>query len=267
MIGMEVLCVFFFIGWGAGSLAGKLIGEREPYAEETGDIGKPQDADRERLREQKEAEDEDCESKEEKKEPEEDREIWMNTSFREPLLVNKDNRIPADYAPMLFLLPDGEHQAAKDAYQPLCDMLEAGEAEGLHFVVCSAYRDTKRQQELFDEDLEALMQEGYSYKQAYEEVAKQTMPPGYSEHSTGLAFDIVALDYQMLDEGQEETEENKWLLEHCAQYGFILRYPKDKEEITGISHESWHFRYVGKEIAEYIMEEGITLEEYLQKER
>ena len=92
------------------------------------------------------------------------------------------------------------------------------------------------------------------------------MPPGYSEHSTGLAFDIVALSYQMLNEKQEKTEENKWLQEHCAEYGFILRYPKGKEEITGISYESWHFRYVGTEISKYIMENGLTLEEFLTGE-
>ena len=109
-----------------------------------------------------------------------------------------------------------------------------------------------------------MMARGYSYERAYEEVAKETMPPGCSEHSTGLAFDIVALDYQMLDAGQERTEENIWLREHCAEYGFILRYPKDKEDITQISYESWHFRYVGEKAAKEIMERGITLEEYLK---
>lgn len=184
---------------------------------------------------------------------------------QELLLVNKENKLPEDYDVTLILLPDGVHEAAKEAYEPLCKMLKAGEQEGLHFVVCSAYRDVKYQEKLFTEDLDALMQSGYSYEQAYKEVAKQTMPPGYSEHSTGLAFDIVALDYQMLNAGQEKTEENKWLQQHCAEYGFILRYPRDKEDITGISYESWHFRYVGKEAAQRIMDEEITLEEYLEE--
>ena len=90
------------------------------------------------------------------------------------------------------------------------------------------------------------------------------MPPGYSEHSTGLAFDIVSSGYHGLTLKQEKTRENKWLREHCAEYGFILRYHKDKEEITKIRYESWHFRYVGVEAAEYIMKNGITLEEYLE---
>lgn len=179
------------------------------------------------------------------------------------LLVNKENKLPDDYEVELLTLPDGVNQAAKEAYQPLCDMLKAGQKAGLSFEICSSYRDVERQEELFEEDLRALINQGYSYFQAYEEVAKETMPPGYSEHSTGLAFDIVALDYQMLDEGQVRTAENKWLQEHCAEYGFILRYPQGKEDITAISYESWHFRYVGVEAAEYIMEKGITLEEYL----
>lgn len=183
-----------------------------------------------------------------------------------PLLVNKENPLPEDYQVELLTLPDGVNRAAVEAYEPLCDMLKAGRQEGLNFEICSSYRDAARQRELFEEDVAALMGRGYSYTEAYEEVAKETMPPGCSEHSTGLAFDIVALNYQMLDEGQEKTAENKWLREHCAEYGFILRYPKGKEDITLINYESWHFRYVGKEIAEYIMKNGITLEEYLEKE-
>lgn len=181
----------------------------------------------------------------------------------EILLVNKDHKLPEDYNVKLMTLPDGVHKAAMEAYQPLCDMLNAGQKEGLVFEVCSSYRDVKRQKELFDEDVNALIRRGYSYEDAYDEVARETMPPGYSEHSTGLAFDIVSRDYQMLDAGQKKTAENKWLREHCAEYGFILRYPEGAEDITKISYESWHFRYVGEEAAQYIMENGITLEEYL----
>lgn len=180
------------------------------------------------------------------------------------LLVNKDNKLPENYEVELVTLEDGVNRSAKEAYEPLCNMLRAGRKEGLVFEICSAYRSVERQQELFDEDMDALLRAGYSYSRAYEEVAKETMPPGYSEHSTGLAFDIVAYDYQMLDEGQEETAENQWLQAHCAEYGFILRYPKDKEEITQISYESWHFRYVGVEAAKYITENQLTLEEYLE---
>lgn len=183
----------------------------------------------------------------------------------EIILVNKNNPLPKNYEVELLTLPDGVNRAAKEAYEPLCNMLKAGQKEGLNFEICSSYRDVDRQRELFEEDIEVLIQQGYSYTKAYEKAAEETMPPGCSEHSTGLAFDIVALSYQMLDEGQENTAENKWLQEHCAEYGFILRYPQNKEDITSINYESWHFRYVGEEAAEYIMEKGITLEEYLEK--
>lgn len=179
------------------------------------------------------------------------------------VLVNKHNKLPEDYEITLKKLPDRTNQAAEEAYGPMCDMLSAARKDGMILEVCSSYRSVERQKELFEEDMRALVHKGYSYLDAYDEVARETMPPGYSEHATGLAFDIVALSYQMLNEKQERTPENQWLREHCAEFGFILRYPKEKEEITGIAYESWHFRYVGVEIAQYIMENGLTLEEFL----
>ncbi len=107
------------------------------------------------------------------------------------------------------------------------------------------------------------MAQGMDYDSVCGEALKQVMPPGYSEHETGLALDIVSADYQLLDDNQETTAENIWLRENCWKYGFILRYPADKEDITQISYESWHFRYVGEEAAEYITSNGICLEEYL----
>ncbi len=183
----------------------------------------------------------------------------------ELLLVNKEHKLPDDYEVKLKKLPDGTNRADELAYEALTEMLKAGRKEGLAFEICSSYRSAKRQQELLDEDINALLKKGYTYKEAYAEVTKETMPPGYSEHATGLAFDIVALDYQMLDDHQEKTEESKWLRKHCAEYGFILRYPQDKEDITQINYESWHFRYVGEEAAEYIMGKEMTLEEYLEE--
>ncbi len=179
------------------------------------------------------------------------------------ILVNKEHPLPEEYEVELLTMYDKVNRAAKEAYQPLNDMLSAGRKEGLAFEICSSYRDVEKQKKLFNEDVEAEMNKGLSYEEAYEEVARWTMPPGHSEHSTGLAFDIVALSYQMLDAGQASTPETLWLHEHCAEYGFILRYPEGKEEITHISYESWHYRYVGVEAAAYIMEHGITLEEYL----
>lgn len=181
------------------------------------------------------------------------------------ILVNKNHRLPEEYEVELLTMYDKVNRAAKEAYEPLNDMLAAGRAEGLAFEICSSYRDVKVQERLFQEDVDTLMQQGFSYEEAYAEVERETMPPGHSEHSTGLAFDIVSLGYQLLDAGQENTPETQWLHEHCAEYGFILRYPKGKEDITDIDYESWHYRYVGVEVATYIMEQGITLEEYLEE--
>lgn len=179
------------------------------------------------------------------------------------ILVNKQHKLPDEYEVELKTMYDKVNRAAKEAYGPLNDMLAAGRAEGLAFEICSSYRDVKVQERLFQEDMDELLGKGYSYEDAYEQVAQWTMPPGHSEHSTGLAFDIVSLGYQMLDAGQQNTPETQWLHKHCAEYGFILRYPKGKEDITEISYESWHYRYVGVDAATYIMENGICLEEYL----
>ena len=88
--------------------------------------------------------------------------------------------------------------------------------------------------------------------------------PGTSEHQAGLAVDIVDKSYQLLDERQEDTAVQKWLMEHCAEYGYILRYPTEKSALTGVGYEPWHYRYVGEEAAREIMSRGLCLEEYLE---
>ena len=98
---------------------------------------------------------------------------------------------------------------------------------------------------------------------AQRQAAMWVARPGTSEHQTGLAVDIVDTSYQILDEGQENTPVQQWLMAHCAEYGFILRYPTDKGAVTGVGYEPWHYRYVGKDAAKEIMEKDITLEEYL----
>ncbi len=183
------------------------------------------------------------------------------------MLVNKDHALPEGYSPQLHWLNNRSCAVAEEMYGALKEMLTDGSDEGLQFVVASGYRDTEYQQKLLDEDIEASMEsEGLTWQQAYEKETRETMPPGHSEHETGLAADIVSLGYQMLDAQQETTAENQWLRENCSRYGFILRYPRGKEEITQVDYESWHFRYVGVEAAQEIMSRGITLEEYLGEE-
>ena len=130
-------------------------------------------------------------------------------------------------------------------------------------MVCSGYRTVTRQTELFQEKIDELMVDGLTYDEAYTAAATVVAIPGTSEHNLGLAVDICATDYQLLDDAQAETPEQQWLMEHCAEYGFILRYPQGKEEITGIIWEPWHYRYVGVEAATEIMQSGLCLEEYL----
>lgn len=180
------------------------------------------------------------------------------------ILVNKEQPIPEGYKVELHWLQNKSCAVAEEMYDALRDMLSDGSDEGLEFVVASGYRSSEYQQQLLEEDIQASMEsEGLTWQEAYDKETRETMPPGYSEHETGLAVDIVSLDYQVLDREQENTRENEWLRRNCAEYGFILRYPEEAEAITGISYEPWHFRYVGKEAAEDITRQGITLEEYL----
>ena len=142
-------------------------------------------------------------------------------------------------------------------------MMEDGAAQGLSMYVTSAYRAYDRQVEIFNQSMQERMDQGMTPLEAYQETSIQVAMPGTSEHATGLAVDIISTEYDELDERQGDTDEQKWLMEHCQEYGFILRYPSDKSDITGIIYEPWHYRYVGKEAAEEIMEQGLTLEEYL----
>ncbi len=189
----------------------------------------------------------------------------LKLARQDPLiLVNKEHALPEDYKVELHWLKNGRNAVSELMYESLHRMLTDGSTDGRQFVVASGYRDTEKQQRLLDEDIAADMeQEGMTWQEAYDKETRETMPPGHSEHETGLAVDLVSLDYQVLDEAQEQTRENQWLRENCSKYGFILRYPRGKEEITGVDYESWHFRYVGEEAAQEITERGITLEEYL----
>ena len=130
-------------------------------------------------------------------------------------------------------------------------------------MICSSYRTWDKQRTLYDYEKNRYMAQGYSKEEAEKEAAKWVAVPGTSEHQTGLAVDIVAQSYQILDKKQEDTPEQRWLMENSYKYGFILRFPTDKSKITGINYEPWHYRYVGKEAAKEIYERGICLEEYL----
>ena len=182
------------------------------------------------------------------------------------LLVNRWNRMPDGYKFVKKKLKNGL-EVDERIYKDLTAMLADCGKAGLQPVVCSAYRSEATQTRLFKNKITRLRTAGYTTAEAEKEAMYWVAVPGTSEHHTGMAVDIVSAIYQTLDQKQEETAEQKWLMEHCWEYGFILRYPSDKSEITGIGYEPWHYRYVGKETALAMRDSGLCLEEYLRMVR
>lgn len=177
-------------------------------------------------------------------------------------LVNEEYPLDKEYEPELKKIADDAKVDERIA-EETSEMLNAAKKAGMNLVVVSAYRSYDAQYTNFNNDMQSWIYSGYSPLDAFEITSQSIAYPGHSEHSMGLALDIVSESYQNLDEEQEDTDEAQWLKEHCWEYGFILRYPAGTTEITGITYEPWHYRYVGKEAAKEITEQGITLEEYL----
>lgn len=176
------------------------------------------------------------------------------------ILVDAEHSVPADWDVTLVALRGGE-QVDRRIIDPLQAMFDACRADGLLPIVYSGYRSQETQQKIYDRNLAKNLADGYSAEEAEALTRQWVAVPGTSEHQLGLAVDV---DSEDPDQCSDEAVW-AWLLEHCAEYGFILRYPADKTDITGIGYEPWHFRYVGKEAAQTIMSEGITLEEYLSQ--
>ena len=173
------------------------------------------------------------------------------------LLVNEQNRLEADYVPEglvtlfamrhSFRLANSEIQLTRETYEAAEAMFHAAEEQNVNgFIITSGYRSYQRQQEV--------------YAQSEPGKAQQ---PGASEHQTGLAFDVTA----ETSNGFESTPQYAWLSQHAHEYGFIQRYPANKADITGISYEPWHYRFVGVEVATQIHNTGMTLEEFVKRNR
>ncbi len=178
------------------------------------------------------------------------------------LLVNPWNPIPADFSVTLAAAEEGE-QMDQRVCPALLEMLADARQQGLDPVLCSGYRSREKQQTLYSHKVGQYLSLGYSQEEAAAAAGRIVAVPGTSEHETGLAADLMARSYPVLDQAQEETAEQRWLMENAHRYGFILRYPADKTDITGISYEPWHYRYVGQAAAREIYEQGLCLEEYL----
>ena len=179
-------------------------------------------------------------------------------------LVNKWNEMEAGYEPDLVEVSTGHRVDARIA-DSLKEMIRDAKKAGYAIYILSSYRDMEKQISLYEEEVEKWIWQGYDKEAAEEKAGTVVAFPGTSEHQLGLAVDLVSSEHVRLDRMAENTKGYKWLVANCHKYGFILRYPNEATEITGIIYEPWHFRYVGKKAATYIMEHEITLEEYLSK--
>ncbi len=183
------------------------------------------------------------------------------------LLINKQHSIPDGYE-----FPLGDIQTMKGTMHcdariidDLLNMLQDAREDNINLRICSPYRDLAYQEVLFNKKIKYYMNKGMSYMEAYQLGSRVVAVPAASEHRLGLALDIVSDTYTDLNEGFADTPAGIWLAENSYKYGFILRYPKGKEDITGIDYEPWHFRYVGVDAATMITEEEITLEEFWEE--
>lgn len=177
------------------------------------------------------------------------------------ILVNRNFILPEGYTPQLANAVENGYADQKLDYRVAPyynEMYQAAYEDGIHLVPISGYRSYERQERNFENKIDYFMDEGYSKVDATIEASTIILPPGTSEHNAGLAMDICSLEQNF-----EDTEEFEWLCENAADYGFILRYPEDKQHITQIIYEPWHWRYVGVEAAKAMKASGQCLEEYL----
>lgn len=184
--------------------------------------------------------------------------IKINEENWQLTLVNSYYRIPNDYEPDLVYVCGSSERLDKKVAEHYEKMYEAAKADGVTLTPCSGYRSYELQERNYNNKIAFYESQGYSNKDAKVKAATIIMPPGSSEHNLGYAMDIVCVD-----EWFEDTEEFKWLTENAADYGFIMRYPKDKQDITRVIYEPWHWRYVGVETAKELKSSGLVLEEYL----
>ena len=176
------------------------------------------------------------------------------------IVVNRWNETPEDYRVELTELSNGQKVDSR-IYPYLQEMFDAARKDGIYPVVREGYRTYEEQQKILDDKIKAYINEGYSQSRAERTAKEWVALPGTSEHQLGIAVDINA------DKSKSSNDEvYTWLVANAHNYGFILRYPQGKQEITGTSYEPWHYRYVGVDAAREIYERGICLEEYFEKD-
>ncbi|MBM7540084.1 M15 family metallopeptidase [Amphibacillus cookii] len=177
--------------------------------------------------------------------------------------VNKQRRLPEGYEPDDLVEPDVEHLSQQgvnrrllrqEAAEALELLFEQADEQGIDLVAVSGYRSYERQKTIYQSNVA---------NKGQEEADRFSAQPGTSEHQTGLAMDVSAASVSfLLDQAFDQTDEGSWLVEHAHQFGFVIRYPEGKTDITGYEFEPWHLRYLGEELATHLYEEDLTLEEY-----
>ncbi len=183
-----------------------------------------------------------------------------------PRLVNNSNPLGADYVPpeltRLYGMPDGVSiQLNFDAATAFTKLYNAMLEDGLGLIPLSGYRTYQEQVAIFNYNLELHISEGMTVEEAQRYTEMFVAIPGTSEHQYGRSIDVT-ID-GTTDHDFHHTEQGRWLIDHCHEFGFVIRYPEDKVDITGIAYEPWHLRYVGLEHAEYMHRYDLCLEEYI----
>lgn len=181
------------------------------------------------------------------------------------LLANRNN-VVTGYSPDTTSIPRANCQDGQDyrfdsrAYDDLMNMINAAADDGVKLTVVSSYRRYESQQRLYNKKVQYYKNKGYSDADAREVAATVVAVPGTSDHGLGLA-----VDFNYLSPKYENTKELTWLRNNAEEYGFVMRYPKNKENVTGVIYEPWHYRYVGVDNAVKMNDEGLCLEEYVEK--
>ncbi len=184
--------------------------------------------------------------------------ITINEEKWHLTLVNSCYRIPDDYEPDLVYVCESGERLDRKVAEHYEKMYEAALKDGVTLTPCSGYRSYETQERNYNNKVSFYESQGYSTEDAKVKAATIIMPPGSSEHNLGYAMDILCVE-----EWFEDTEQFAWLTEHAADYGFIMRYPEDKQDITKVIYEPWHWRYVGVELAKELKSNGQVLEEYM----
>ncbi|MBR7071969.1 MAG: M15 family metallopeptidase [Clostridia bacterium] len=194
----------------------------------------------------------------------------LDATYTELMIVNAKNPLPDDYSIESELVEidpkyrnnNNVYRIHKNVYPYIQAMVEAAQNDGVDLKVWSPYRSRSVQQTLFQNQVNRQLANGVPADQAEEKAATIVARPGTSEHETGLAA-----DFNRADDAFEKTPMYAWMQEHAADYGFIMRYTREKQPITGVIHESWHYRFVGIYTAQEIKASGLCLEEFVAQKK